>query len=337
MAVGFLSSIALCLKRAVSNVTEIAWVGLIFGYSPWHASHMTFQHILKTPQPEQGTMIRHFIMSKQRELDTVAVASALVGSLVASLLSWSWFPIPPYTAKVAMLYALVSALLALGISAQQSIALGRANLHPNYTDILVSTITGQKSGTLCPQVPQSSRLQCFAWQIPTMLVGGSIVAILVGISITVFNAARYAGHWGDEMVTAVCLAISLLFGLTSYFISWHGNDLVVEGFAGCYIQLQEGNGAWGEPLRNLPPLVINHNAAAMIHLSRGLHKLTPKTIGSQIHTFFRVEVNGEKRGNTITLSSPFHGGTPDGSWHGAQDKCGSNSCILKGRKGGNGT
>jgi len=120
-----------------------------------------------------------------------------------------------------MLCALVHSLLALGISAQQSIALGRASIHPRHTTFIMSIISRDAHQSLNgSQILDSSPLQCFAWQIPTMLVGNSIIFILFVIIISVFSAARDAGCWGDEVVTAICLTISLLFGGGSYLVSW---------------------------------------------------------------------------------------------------------------------
>jgi cation transport ATPase len=61
----------------------------------------------------------------------------------------------------------------------------------------------------------------FSWQIPTMLLGNSIVFTLVAIAIAVFDNARKAIVWQTpEMVTAVCVAVSLAFSVSCYFISW---------------------------------------------------------------------------------------------------------------------
>ncbi|KUJ11668.1 uncharacterized protein LY89DRAFT_688845 [Mollisia scopiformis] len=217
---GFFRRLMLHFKNGFSHIKNVCQVTLRLGWSPWHASRITFRHILRTTSSERGAVIERFIAVKQRELDTVAVASALVASVVASLLSWSWFPVPPYTAKIALLCALVHSLLAVGIAGQQSIALGRASLHSGHWAFFMPTISGRARYFDESEITDASRLQCFAWQIPSMLVGNSIIFILVGIAISVFSAARKAGCWGDEVVTAICLTISLLFGLGSYFISW---------------------------------------------------------------------------------------------------------------------
>ena len=149
--------------------------------------------------------------------------SALVSSLVASLLSWSWFPSPPYTAKIAMLCALLHSLLGLGIASQQSVALSRMSLPPRRTDIVRFIVLGHAPISLPPSNttrPRSMYWRNVTWQIPTMLLGNSIVFVVVALAVAVFDKARKAAAWGPEVVTAICFSISLTFSVGCYCTSW---------------------------------------------------------------------------------------------------------------------
>ena len=154
---------------------------------------------------------------------------ALVTSLIASLLSWSWFPVPAFTVKIAALCALIHSLVAIGIAAQQLIALTRAHIHPRRTQIMQYILFGSvapSNVTLgSPGVTTDAGLDAgnawrhFSWQIPTMLLGNSIVFTLVALAISVFDEARKVWRTA-EVVTAVCVAVSLGFSVGCYFVSW---------------------------------------------------------------------------------------------------------------------
>jgi hypothetical protein len=73
----FLLRLVSYFRKGFSSIKNISQVALRLGWSPWHASRITFKHILNTPSSEQGAIIDHFIANKQRELDTVAVAVSL--------------------------------------------------------------------------------------------------------------------------------------------------------------------------------------------------------------------------------------------------------------------
>ena len=173
---------------------------------------------------------------------------ALITTLVAALMSWSWFPVPAFSAKIAALCALIHSLVAIGIAAQQLIALTRAHIHPHCTQIMQYILFGavahpspspaSPSGTSSGSDPgpglspssqtvaldtnlnAGSAWRHFSWQIPTMLLGNSIVFTLVALAIAVFDEARKAAWRTPEMVTALCVAVSLTFSVSCYFISW---------------------------------------------------------------------------------------------------------------------
>jgi hypothetical protein len=179
-------------------------------------------------------------------------------------MSWSWFPTPAFTARIAALCALIHSLVAIGIAAQQLIALTRAHIHPQRTKIMQyilfgavvppspdsnpgpgsgnhsdlssnsssSTPSGSNTGSVLPlglptitvdaNLSAGSGWRHFSWQIPTMLLGNSIVFTLIALAIAVFTEAKKAVEWRTpEIVTAICVAVSLSFSVTCYFISWY--------------------------------------------------------------------------------------------------------------------
>lgn len=121
-----------------------------------------------------------------------------------------------------MLCAMTHSLVATGIAAQQLVALTRAYTHPRRTEVIRVTLFGSAgpSSFFNGARTLKSRIHHFSWQIPTMLLGNSIVFVLVGLGIAVGVEARKAMKWGPDVVTAICFAVSLLFSITCYFISW---------------------------------------------------------------------------------------------------------------------
>jgi len=53
-----------------------------------------------------------------------------------------------------------------------------------------------------------------------MLLGNSIVFVVVGLGITIFDRARGANIWGPEVKIAIGFAISMFFSISCYFVSW---------------------------------------------------------------------------------------------------------------------
>jgi hypothetical protein len=148
-------------------------------------------------------------------------------------MSWNWFPVPVLTARIAAMCALIHSVVAIGIAAQQLIALTRANIHPKRTEIMQYILFGYvlppgscaessvTQGRQSVTVNAGGGWRHFSWQIPTMLLGNSIVLTLVALAIPVFDEARKAMAWSTpESVTALCVAASLAFGVICYFISW---------------------------------------------------------------------------------------------------------------------
>jgi hypothetical protein len=103
-------------------------------------------------------------------------------------MSWNWFPVSAFTAIIAALCALIHSVVAIGITAQQLIALTRAQIHPKRTKImqhiLVDSNTDlardlaldcQQSATSTSWIPILKEwCRHFSWQVPTMLLGNSI-------------------------------------------------------------------------------------------------------------------------------------------------------------------
>ncbi|KAK4504328.1 hypothetical protein PRZ48_005244 [Zasmidium cellare] len=206
------------LKKLTLASVALSQRAIIVGFSPSSISQGLAAPLQNATKDEQEAMLHRFIAAKQAELASIMIASALVASLVAALLSWQWFPVPAWTVKVAMLCALLHSLIGLGIACQQSIALNRVSVHPKSTDIVRQVLLGRASSG-----PGSKDIGFWvhtSWQIPTILLGNSIVFVVVGLAIAVYTAAREATKWGDETNTAICFSISLLFSGGCYFVSW---------------------------------------------------------------------------------------------------------------------
>ncbi|KAF2168444.1 hypothetical protein M409DRAFT_21193 [Zasmidium cellare ATCC 36951] len=204
-------------QLALASIT-LGRKAIIVGFSPSSISQGLAVPLQNATKDEQEVMLRRFIEAKHDELASIMIASALVASLVAALLSWQWFPIPAWTCKVAMLCALLHCLIGRGIACQQSIALNRVTIHPKSNDIIRQVLLGRSSSS--PSATDVGFWVHTSWQIPTILLGNSIVFVVVGLAIAVYTAARESTSRGDESNTAICFSISLLFSAGCYFVSW---------------------------------------------------------------------------------------------------------------------
>jgi hypothetical protein len=81
--------------------------------------------------------------------------------------------------------------------------------------------SGLQTVAVDAQLKVGSDWRHFSWQIPTMMLGNSIVFTLTALAIAIFDEARKAVGWRTpEMVTAICVAVSITLSVTCYFISW---------------------------------------------------------------------------------------------------------------------
>lgn len=78
--------------------------------------------------------------------------------MIAALMSWSWFPTPAFMARIAALCALIHSLVAIGILAQQLIALTRAHIHP-WILSAPRSCSISSLGRSSPQIPIPMRFQ----------------------------------------------------------------------------------------------------------------------------------------------------------------------------------
>ncbi|CAG9986743.1 unnamed protein product [Clonostachys byssicola] len=188
---------------------------------------------LATASPdEKAVLICRFVKSKQDELSNIIIGvvypferfsciSALVASLSAGLLSWNWFPVPPYTAKVCILCSLLHSLIGVGVATQQMLALSRAEIHPLFVDIIQRGVFGSPVSTSSSGAPAGTFWRSFVWQVPIMLLGNSIMFVIVALCIAVYAEAARARVWGAETITAMSFTISFCFGTFCYLVSWY--------------------------------------------------------------------------------------------------------------------
>jgi hypothetical protein len=62
--------------------------------------------------------------------------------------------------------------------------------------------------------------QLYVWQIPSMLLGWSVVIFVAGLAIWVFATAKNALDWGDEKRISVFPRCFRAFVTGSYMLSW---------------------------------------------------------------------------------------------------------------------
>lgn len=240
------------LVAHISAVSHATWPlvqkAVEFGYSPWATSEALAKAILEASPDEQPPIIQAFAAAKRRELETVVITvsfraifpqksiqygqslnwlppspqSVLVASLDGSLMSWNWFPIPPYPAKVAVLCSLIHSLMAVAIATEQMVAMGRVSVCRRHDTIFLWLVLGYDPGLYGSSSSRARprRLFSFAWQAPTMLLGSSVVLTFLGLVIHVYDAARTAAVWGPETITAICVTISLFYVLGTYCLCW---------------------------------------------------------------------------------------------------------------------
>jgi hypothetical protein len=127
-----------------------------------------------------------------------------------------------------MLCALLHSLLATAIATQQSVLVGRIAVSRRRDNVLLAAVLGYPRGQDGLSQTQPRRLFSFAWQVPSMLLGSSIMFVFVGIAIHVYSAAQTAGRWGAEVITAICFTISFAFGLGTYIVNWATLEWLVQ-------------------------------------------------------------------------------------------------------------
>lgn len=179
--------------------------------------------------------------------------ATLLGTIIASALAW---PVAiAWSVRALWLTALLFALISLSLAAQQSIALKRV-VCAQFAAEKLKYLLGEPCATCIPSTltPAGSnggsgdeekgvprvvaenhdgqgqgqreqwrplKLQLYIWQIPSMLLGNSILLFVVGLAVWVFATARAAG-WGDEGKIAVVFGAFILFVAANYFLSWGG-------------------------------------------------------------------------------------------------------------------
>jgi hypothetical protein len=145
---------------------------------------------------------------------------ALVAGVVTGALAWPYSK--PWTVTGFWICALVFALFSIVLATQQSVVLTRAstgrNALANLRVLMSATTIPSTTGNGSVFVPQG--LTLFVWQASTMLLGISIMLLLIGLMVFVYEAAKAAGEWGDERKVAIWFTISMVFGMVTYFVSW---------------------------------------------------------------------------------------------------------------------
>lgn len=116
-----------------------------------------------------------------------------------------------------MLCTLLHALVGLAIACQQSIALNRVSIHPRSVQIVRRVLLGSAGKAGDDDIDFWVHT---SWQIPTILLGNSVVFVVGGLVIAIYSAAARSESWGAESNTAVCFSISLLFSAGCYAVSW---------------------------------------------------------------------------------------------------------------------
>ncbi|KAK3373431.1 hypothetical protein B0T24DRAFT_678867 [Lasiosphaeria ovina] len=107
--------------------------------------------------------------------------------------------------------------------------------------------SSSSSSSSLPARPR--RLFSFAWQAPIMLLGSSVVFTFVSFITHVYDAARTAAVWGPEMITAVCVTISLCYGLGAYLVCWATLGWTVQEQIQTYVTTRK-NGVWALAAEN---------------------------------------------------------------------------------------
>jgi hypothetical protein len=138
------------------------------------------------------------------------------------------------------LTSLLFGVISLSLAAQQAIALTRVSNSENATDRIRHLLGEPCTPTLSPsphqptqKTPEPStvessepgkwrplKLQLYVWQIPSMLLGWSILIFVTGLAIWVFATARAALDWGDEKRIAVFFGCFMAFVAGNYMLSW---------------------------------------------------------------------------------------------------------------------
>jgi len=125
--------------------------------------------------------------------------AALVAAVVSAAFSWPTTAESPWTTKAAFYASLVLALSAIASASQQSTALYRYGKHPTGLEKLRKDLARPMEGAI------SSKLQTYTLRVPVMLLNISVILLLIGLIILIWNIAARAPAWDSDMKASLTM------------------------------------------------------------------------------------------------------------------------------------
>ncbi|KAF2688372.1 hypothetical protein K458DRAFT_427967 [Lentithecium fluviatile CBS 122367] len=141
------------------------------------------------------------------ELNTINIAGALIAAVVSSAFSWYNIEAAPWTAKAGFYVAFVFAIFAVSSSTQQLITLHGSGPRT------VSKMRVYLSERIM------SRHARFALNMPVSMLDMTIVMLLVGFFIVVYDRAAKSGICNDDGKIAFVVSLAAAFVLVSHFVT----------------------------------------------------------------------------------------------------------------------
>ncbi|KAI1326953.1 hypothetical protein F5Y16DRAFT_373306 [Xylariaceae sp. FL0255] len=198
----------------------------VFHSRAWSAMGDPIVAILNEPDTSQKDLLTlRWREQMSSQLNVILITSALTSSLVASSFSWPEFDQSPPSKVLAFVKAtwygsLLFSVFSIASAAQLSIALSRIATY--RTDLAFTRNMLTTAGSLNNKL---SYPKLYLWQIPAMLLNGSIYLYVLGITIFVYNSCRDLAYLNLRIEATGCLVIfslALVWVLVNYALSSAG-------------------------------------------------------------------------------------------------------------------
>ncbi|KAK4213783.1 hypothetical protein QBC37DRAFT_168986 [Rhypophila decipiens] len=168
----------------------------------------------------------------QSQLNVILITSALIASVVASSFTWPDFELS--TSRLGMVLTIVKALwygsllfsiVAIASAAQLAIALSRIAAYSTDLKFTRGMLTSHDPKDPAKTTTRVNFKKLWMWQIPAMLLNGSIYLYVLGLAILVYQGARnlvVQQVQGEATTILVIFTLALIWSIGNYLFSSAG-------------------------------------------------------------------------------------------------------------------
>ncbi|ORY67579.1 uncharacterized protein BCR38DRAFT_427547 [Pseudomassariella vexata] len=186
--------------------------------APNATTYSSMVHLLNAEdEAERDRLTANWSHHKLEELNFIGVVGALIAGVLSSTPGWptmmpSQDDAQPWFVRTMWLTGLVFALFSVLTAAQQSLRLHRLSAHRNGLSLIRGCIA---SKTGLDGITRPRNAQVFAWQAGVGFLTASVVCMVVGMAVFVWEASDFEGIsrgvWDENAKLGVAFTILLVF------------------------------------------------------------------------------------------------------------------------------